>query len=263
MKPHPISEPLPPMAPDRLRELADNIKTNGLQEPIVTFEGKILDGNNRYNACVLAEVEPEFIEYEGDNPVGYVLSRNIQRRDLSASLRAEIAAKLVTMTHGGDRTKASTEAVTQREAAKAAGVSRSSIQRAAAKIRKKSGKKGKEAASWTGDELKKDQPLYDAFKEIAAVFGNADTKAIRTGTIGLKRADVLELAKLPKDQKHLIQDLIMANHWTPKRAMAFLKEKPDDDSTVDDLKSWCLGTKNKFYSAEVGGFTVTCKSNRR
>jgi hypothetical protein len=60
-----------------------------------------------------------------------------------------------------------------------------------------------------------------------------------------------------------IQGLILGNHWTPKKALAFLDRKPDDDSTVYELKSWCLGTKNKSFSAVVGGFTVTCKSNSK
>src|ERR1700676_387730 len=88
MKPHPIAEPFPLMDADELRKLADNIKANGLREPIITFEEKILDGNNRFEACKIAGVEPQFEEYEGDDPVAYVISHNLTRRHLSVAIRA-------------------------------------------------------------------------------------------------------------------------------------------------------------------------------
>ena len=39
-------------------------KANGLVEPIVVFEEKILDGRNRYRACLAAGVEAEFVFVE-------------------------------------------------------------------------------------------------------------------------------------------------------------------------------------------------------
>jgi hypothetical protein len=83
--------------------------------------------------------------------------------------------------------------------------------------------------------------------------------------MGLKRTDVLFLAKLPKEKMLEIYDLIFGSHWMPKMAVDFINDMPDEHSTVRDLISWCLGTKDKFYTAEVlsGAFTVTCKGNRR
>jgi hypothetical protein len=63
----------------------------------------ILDGRNRFRACLLAGVEPHFEPYTGKNPLGFIVSRYLRRRHLSESQRAMVAAKLETIPHGGDR----------------------------------------------------------------------------------------------------------------------------------------------------------------
>jgi ParB-like chromosome segregation protein Spo0J len=50
---HPIAEIFPMISNDELRELAEDIRKNGMLEPITLFEGKILDGRNRFNAAKL------------------------------------------------------------------------------------------------------------------------------------------------------------------------------------------------------------------
>ena len=81
------------MEGDRFTELVRDVRENGLLHPVVLFEGKILDGRNRYRACLEAEVAPRFEEFAGDDPVARVVSENLRRRDLSASQRAMCAAK--------------------------------------------------------------------------------------------------------------------------------------------------------------------------
>jgi len=91
------------MGKEELGELADDIMQNGLRQPIVLYQGQILDGRNRYQACELAGIESDCTEYEGDDPLGYVLSLNLHRRHLTASQRAALAAEIANMTQGGDR----------------------------------------------------------------------------------------------------------------------------------------------------------------
>jgi hypothetical protein len=66
-------------------DLVADINEFGLREPIVTFENRILDGRNRFRACVAAGVEPIFTDYEGDDPISFVVSLNLRRRHLNES----------------------------------------------------------------------------------------------------------------------------------------------------------------------------------
>lgn len=72
--------------------LVADIKVNGLREPIITHDGMILDGGNRYRACMAAEVEPHFMKFGGGNLVTYVLSANLHRRHLSPGQQAAIVS---------------------------------------------------------------------------------------------------------------------------------------------------------------------------
>lgn len=92
---HPACELFPALDGDELRELADDIKTGGLLDPIVLHEGQILDGRNRYRACEMSGVEPRFREWGGEHgsPTSFVLATNLLRRHLTPSQRAAIGAE--------------------------------------------------------------------------------------------------------------------------------------------------------------------------
>jgi N6-adenosine-specific RNA methylase IME4 len=79
---HELANIFPLIEGDEFDKLVDDIKTNGLLNPIVLYEGKILDGRNRFNACLEAGIQPLFVEYDGDEPDAYVIALNVRRRHL-------------------------------------------------------------------------------------------------------------------------------------------------------------------------------------
>lgn len=89
---HPLCTLFPRMEGAEFKALCEDIKSNGLRQPIVLHDGMILDGGNRYAACVKAGVQPIFTTYSGTNLVSYVLSANLHRRHMSAGQQAAIVA---------------------------------------------------------------------------------------------------------------------------------------------------------------------------
>ena len=58
---HPLCTLFPRMAGDEFAALVADIRTHGLRQPIVLHEGMVLDGGNRYRACLDAGVVPVFV----------------------------------------------------------------------------------------------------------------------------------------------------------------------------------------------------------
>lgn len=89
---HPLCELFPRMTDAELATLKADIAANGLNQPLITHGGQILDGGNRYRACVELGIEPATVEYSGTDPVAFVLSANLHRRHLTPGQQAAIVA---------------------------------------------------------------------------------------------------------------------------------------------------------------------------
>ena len=84
--------------------LVGSIKRYGLFEPILMWQGWIVDGRHRHKACLKAGVKPEYEHLPDDMPFNVVLDRvvaaNLMRRHLTTGQRAMTAAALANMTVG-------------------------------------------------------------------------------------------------------------------------------------------------------------------
>jgi hypothetical protein len=89
---HPLCTLFPRMSGAEFEALKTDIVANGQRHPIIISDGMILDGGNRYRACIDAGIEPETQEFNGGSIVSFVLSANLHRRHLTPGQQAAIVA---------------------------------------------------------------------------------------------------------------------------------------------------------------------------
>jgi ParB-like chromosome segregation protein Spo0J len=92
---HQFSSLYPMMSDDEFAGLVADIAKHGQKDPIVLLEGQILDGRNRYSACLKLGREPKMVEYDGTDALAFITSANFHRRHLSHAQKVEVAAKLL------------------------------------------------------------------------------------------------------------------------------------------------------------------------
>ncbi|MGE3246139.1 MAG: hypothetical protein AB7F96_15395 [Beijerinckiaceae bacterium] len=93
--PHPFAEMFPPMTAEENKLLVDDILKHGVREPILIFEGKVLDGLNRQHAANTCRIDCPSVEFDGtrEEALALVMSRNMHRRHMSPAARAAVSAR--------------------------------------------------------------------------------------------------------------------------------------------------------------------------
>lgn len=263
---HPLAELFPMMADPAIDELAEDIDANGLLDKIWLYEGKILDGRNRYEACRRKDVDPKFEEYKGKDAMAFVISKNLPRRHLSESQRAMVAANIATARRGGqakpgEGTNSSIPATSTKEAAKKLNVSPSSV-KAAKKVKKKgaaelvqaveSGKVTVAAAAKVAELPKEEQKKVvaagpKAVKDAAAQARNdppvKQTRPMphqtRAGKGGLGGEKFNFAATVEKSYGALIRSIEqMAAHFDAKNGRSHNTALEKCDELMSYLKTW-------------------------
>jgi ParB-like chromosome segregation protein Spo0J len=213
-KVHPAADAFPMMDDDELQKLGEDIKANGQLEPIITWLADddlwiLIDGRNRLEAMERLGLDyVDSDEYEGDDPVGYIISKNIYRRHLTPSQRALIAAELETLKQGRPGKDASLH-VSRAEAAKLLNVSERSVATAATvrgtdedKAAVKSGEKSVSAVA-------KDIAARTTPKPEPKPKAKPEPEPRCFGIFGARRVYVQEFVKLaPGDRDAELQELM-------------------------------------------------------
>lgn len=122
---HAIANDYPLMSEEELAAVVEDMQAHGFDPrfPIVTYEGKILAGRDRYRAAVAACVTPRFVELaKGEDPHEFVRRENELRKRftpefLAARRKARIERVAALRKQGSS----------QREIAESVGVSRSQV----------------------------------------------------------------------------------------------------------------------------------------
>ena len=130
---HPACALWPKMSESELDELAGDIKLNGqLDDIALTPDGKLLEGSNRWDACAKAGVLPRTIIYQGNDPIGFVISKNKLRRHMTKTQLSIIGDGLTSLEIGRPEKSASPRRTFPQKhvIAEQIGVSVANIQRA-------------------------------------------------------------------------------------------------------------------------------------
>lgn len=184
------------MLPDNeLARLAEDIKAKGQILPITLYEGKILDGRNRYRACEMAGITPITKDYTGDDPLGLIASLNDHRRHDTENERALVGARMANLKKGvrsDTSMDVSVPAITQERAAELSGSSIASIQRAKAIVQG--------GIPELQDMAESGEISIRAASEVAKLPEEEQRKAVLGGITGVKEA-AKKASEKPKKEK--------------------------------------------------------------
>jgi hypothetical protein len=92
---HPAAEFFPLLEGQEYLAFKADIAVSGQLEPIWLCEDKILDGRNRYRACMELGITPTFHTYTGSSPIAFAWSLNGERRHLTNAQRSAIGVEML------------------------------------------------------------------------------------------------------------------------------------------------------------------------
>ena len=90
-----IADLMPPMPEKEYIILRDSIRDHGLLDPIWLYNGEILDGRHRYQACLETGRPLLTRAYEGDEPIAFATQINVNRRHLPLKPRCILGVRLL------------------------------------------------------------------------------------------------------------------------------------------------------------------------
>lgn len=88
---------IPPLTADERRHLEESIARDGCRDPIVTWNGVVVDGHNRLSICQAKGVDFKTVErsFDGrDSAVEWIIHNQLGRRNVSDYVRTSLALRL-------------------------------------------------------------------------------------------------------------------------------------------------------------------------
>lgn len=223
---HEACELFPRLEGEEFAALVADIRQHGLLETIKLLDGRIVDGRNRYLACMELGIEPrtEVLASTVD-PFDYAFSQNFHRRHLTTEQRAAIASewaqrhKRPGVKHPRTDSSTKSNAPTADEASKRFNVGRTAVQQATT-IRNR-----------TPD-------VADGMR--AGKYGSVEAAA--------RVSKALLACNTPKNVNDM--SLIQRAAFAAELAIALgRKGKPDDDLARREIS---VEAMNLFYAIEIG-----------
>ena len=83
-----------PLDEEKIAALAEDIRKHGQQVPTKLFAIMIINGRRRSKACGVAGLDPKFRDVTPSNPIAYVVSLNLRRRQSTVPQLAMLGARV-------------------------------------------------------------------------------------------------------------------------------------------------------------------------
>jgi ParB-like chromosome segregation protein Spo0J len=223
---HPAASVFPLMEGEAFQSLVDSIAVYGVQNPVVSYKGEVLDGRNRLRAVMKLRDEGHKVDLpcvEWASPNGmtvteWITAQNIDRRHLTDDQRVTIAATLQPLI-----------AAEAREARKASQFDGDAASKAAKK------RHAKAATADSTSPQKRDRKKSEARTTAAKL-----AKTTKTSTHKAKQAIALNKAVQSGAVSPEVQQAVMAGTKKLKDAVPAKpkgKAKPQPKATSDDVVS--------------------------
>ena len=242
---HEISSYLPLLEGEEFDALVEDIKEFGQIELAVLYEGKILDGRNRYRVCKQLGIELQVREWKpsestGMTPLQFVISENIMRRHLNEAQRSEIA--LLLLPEEEKKAEERHKAILPKEGDK----------NGKFKPLPPSERKG-ESAKFVGDKVKVGATSIYRTKKIKEIAENEpiiaeEWEKAKKGEQGIKavyeKAKIIEnIETLPKKHQEEIKKKISSEPVS--KVIEIVREKKDEQKRLEDAKKYREMQKKK------------------
>lgn len=95
---HPAAQMFPEMEQEDLNKLYESVKKNGVQKPIILYDGKLLDGRNRVRAALIGGIPfkqlPKVNLPLETDPYQFAWMMNCERLDYQKHQKAEIKTRI-------------------------------------------------------------------------------------------------------------------------------------------------------------------------
>ena len=180
-----------PLSDEEFEKLKESIKLEGIRDPLVVWNGFLIDGYHRYK--IATELEIEFKTIEIDLPdkeavKEWIIKNQLGRRNLTSQEASYYRGKLYEsrkLNHGGDR--------------------KSSVQNA--HLKKTAEIIGKEYGV-NESTIRRDAEFSKAVDKVAEKVGKEAKNAILSGQINIPKKDVEKIIKIKEEAPEFIEPIL-------------------------------------------------------
>lgn len=179
---------IPPLAPEELAQLESNILSDGCRDPLVTWQGTLLDGHNRYAICQrhgikFTTVEMEFADE--DAAMDWMDANQLGRRNLTPDQRSIMRGRRYNRTKKAAGGRADRQLGVDKVSAPKTAESLAAEHHVSEKTIRRDGKRAEAIEKLAETQPEQAQAVRDGLKRFNEVRRE------------IKRAEVKEVAKLP------------------------------------------------------------------